>query len=491
MSTAEGQGFARGALSFSSIVALGAAVGLLVTPFTTRMFDPATLGKINMFGAYLALFQIVSLVGLDQGYMRFYSECPDPASRLLLLRHCLMRSVLVCSVVGLASWVLWEPISIGIVGGSQAAVPLILIAALLGSVVFRYAQVWSRVAGRAGDFLLLTMAFAVLTKVSVVVAGVVQSGYLGGILFLGVGYVLSGVYALWILRKARTAVATEVVTPPAARPLLAYSVPFLITGLLGLASTSLVAIPVERILGFEAVGVFYAGLSLASFVAVVQMGIQSYWSPYAYAVHRSGAGSLRAAQQAVALVICSVGLLCVAATPILFLLIGPAFRGAAEFFGLLVAPPVLALLGEVGGIGLLLAKRSWAYSASQAVGAVVTVACCLWLIPSCGLVGAGMAMTLGALVTAVLRITMARSSFRPFTRPSLAIATIALFLGAASLQAIPALSGGAAAVICSAVCLGVVLVINRRDVARIVAASRRELVAVLSRLRGGSLENQR
>lgn len=491
MPTAEGQGFARGALSFSAIVALGAAVGLFVTPFTTRMFDPATLGKINMFGAYLALLQILSLVGLDQGYMRFYSDSTNSASRLLLLRHCLMRSVLAWAVVGVAAWLLWEPISIGIVGMPQAEIPAILIAALLGSVVFRYAQVWSRVAGRARDFLLLTVAFAVLTKISIVLAGIVDSGYLSGVLFLGVGYVVAGIYALVTLRKARTTVDAEIATPPAGRPLLAYSFPFLVTGLLGLASTSLVSIPVERILGFEAVGVFYAGLSLASFVAVVQMGIQSYWSPYAYAVHRSGADSLRAAQQAVALVICSVGLLCVVATPLLFLLLGAAFRGAAEFFGLLVAPPVLTLLGEVGGVGLLLAKRSWAYSASQIVGAVVTVGCCLWLVPGRGLVGAGMAMTLGALITAVLRITMARSHFRPFARPVLATVTIALFLGAASLQAVPAMPSGTPVVLCDAACLAVVLVINRSDVARIAVASRRELLTLLSWLRGASVDNRR
>lgn len=488
MAAVEGHGFARGALSFSGIVAIGAAIGVITTPFTTRMFDPATLGRINMFGAYLALMQVLSLVGLDQGYMRFYSDYATPAARLQLLRHCIARSVLVCSLGGVALWGFWQPISVGIAGVPRWDVVAMLFLAVLGSILFRYVQIWSRVSGRTMDFLWLTLAFAVLTKVSVVTAGIVNPDYVTGILFLGIGYVLVGVFAVAILRRREPMRQIGDIASGTAqrRSLLLYSLPFLLTGLLSLVSTSLVSVPVERVLGFEAVGVFAAGMSLASFVVVVQMGIQSYWAPYAYAVHRIGPEELRAAQQVVVLVICSVGLLAMAVSPILFLLLGPAFRQAAGFFGLLLAPPVLTLISEVGGIGLLLARRSWLYSSAQAVGAIVTVLGCVWLLPMSGLAGAGMAMTLGALATAIIRILLARASFRPFARPLRAVATCALFLAPVSLQALPTQPSGVSPEMWALVALLALALINRVEVVKIGMVGRREVGSILGRLRGRS-----
>ncbi len=476
-------GFARGALSFSGIVAIGAFVGLVVTPFTTRLFDPAALGRINMFGTYLALLQVVSLAGFDQGYMRFYSERTTGASRRLLLRQCIVVSVTSCLLIGVVSGVLWEPISNGIVGAPSGEVVVVLVLAVVGSVLFRYAQVWSRVAGNALDFLRLTLTFAVLTKVSIVVAGMVDPTYMTGILFLGAGYIVTGGYALALLWKRQPHQSTGGGREAEKkRPLAMYSLPFLVTGLLGLASTSLVSIPVERILGFEAVGVFSAGLSLASFVVVVQMGIQSYWAPYAYATHRIGPDYLRNAQQVVLLVICGVGLLAMAASPVLFLLLGPSFRDASGYFGLLVAPPVITLLGEVGGVGLLLAKRSWVYSLSQAVGAAVTVSGCVVLVPQRGLLGAGLAMTLGALATAVLRIALARAEFRPFTRPGRASATSCVFLGVVFLQAIPSALETIPMAAWAALGLVAVVLINLADVGKVLVVAHHEVGAMLQRL---------
>lgn len=478
--------FARGALSYSAVVALGAAIGVLTTPFTTRVYDPATLGRVNLFGAYLALMQVLSLIGLDQGYMRFYSERVTAVARFRLLRHCMTRSALAWSLWGVMLWFLWRQISVSIAGEPRWDVVVVLLLASLGSTLFRFAQVWSRVSGLAGDFLRLTLVFAILTKVSVVAAGILSPDYMTGILFLGCGYVIVGVYAVVLVLRRAPRLPTEEDSRgvPDGRPLLRYSLPFLATGLLSLVATSLVSIPVERFLGFDAVGVLGAGLSLASFVVVLQMGIQSYWAPYAYAIHRIGPNELRSAQQVVILVMCAVGLLAVAASPVLFLLVGAAFRPAADFFGLLLAPGVLALVGEVGGIGLLLAKRSWLYSAAQGIGAVVTVLGCIWLLPISGLVGAGTAMTLGALTAAALRVALARASFRPFARPSRALGTAVLFLVPVALQALSARPFAIPAEVWASAALGTLLIVNRLEVARIGAAAHREFGAVLGKLRG-------
>lgn len=488
MNDASTQGFARGAISFSTIVAIGAALGLLSVPFTTRMFEPSTLGRINIFGAYLTLAQVLSLVGLDQGYMRFGSEHSESDWRARLLLHCIGRSLMVCGLLALVAGVLWRPISVGVSGEARADVAVFLVCGVVGSVLFRYAQVWSRVEGDVGSFFWLTLLFAVCTKLSLVLAALFSPSYISGIYFLGGGYVLVGVLALVVLRRGGVSpcggFSRKSVVGGA---LVLYSLPFLLAGLLSMVSTALVVIPVERIIGFEAVGVFSAGLSMASIVVVIQTGIQAYWSPYAFATHRTNPGALREVQQVITFVICTVGLAVMAASPLLFRLLGPEFRGTVGYFGLMIAPYVLGLCGEVGGVGLLLAKKSVIYSASQVVSATVTLAACAWLIPLIGLRGAALAMTAGALASATWRIAFARHFFRPFARPRLAFVNIALFMSALVLEVLLFPVGYAPTVSVLAVFF-VLLALNWTDSLRIWRGFVREAHALLRRTRKWAAE---
>ncbi len=56
---------------------------------STRLFAPAELARVSMFGTYTSLFCSVCYLGLDQAFVRFFRETPGRMTPRALLTFCL------------------------------------------------------------------------------------------------------------------------------------------------------------------------------------------------------------------------------------------------------------------------------------------------------------------------------------------------------------------------------------------------------------------
>lgn len=76
------------------------ALGFIATPISTRLFAPAELARVSMFGTYTSLFCSVCYLGLDQAFVRFFRETPGRMTPRALLTFCLCGAGLRGSVLG-------------------------------------------------------------------------------------------------------------------------------------------------------------------------------------------------------------------------------------------------------------------------------------------------------------------------------------------------------------------------------------------------------
>ena len=68
------------------------ALGFIATPISTRLFAPAELARVSMFGTYTSLFCSVCYLGLDQAFVRFFRETPGRMTpRALMTSACRWR----------------------------------------------------------------------------------------------------------------------------------------------------------------------------------------------------------------------------------------------------------------------------------------------------------------------------------------------------------------------------------------------------------------
>ena len=52
---------------------IGMGISMLTVPITTRMLAPEEYGKSSLFTLFQSLLLCVGILGLDQGYVRFYN----------------------------------------------------------------------------------------------------------------------------------------------------------------------------------------------------------------------------------------------------------------------------------------------------------------------------------------------------------------------------------------------------------------------------------
>ena len=75
---AASQRFLKNMVGFSMVTWISFALGFIATPISTRLFAPAELARVSMFGTYTSLFCSVCYLGLDQAFVRFFPRNPRP-----------------------------------------------------------------------------------------------------------------------------------------------------------------------------------------------------------------------------------------------------------------------------------------------------------------------------------------------------------------------------------------------------------------------------
>ena len=111
-------------LSFSlgSYVAMG--IGFVTTPIVTRIIPPEEYGIFSIYNLIVNIILLLSLVGLDQGFIRYFYEVDN---RKNLLKKCILMSLINYFVVILLVLLFREKISIYIFQKSNLKYIIILI----------------------------------------------------------------------------------------------------------------------------------------------------------------------------------------------------------------------------------------------------------------------------------------------------------------------------------------------------------------------------
>ena len=108
--------FLKNMIGFSMVTWISFALGFLSSPIATRLFEPAELGKVNMFFSYTALMGSVCYLGLDQVFVRFFREPPAGRSKTTLFSFCLGIAVLASLLLTAGLCFFWQRLSIGVGG---------------------------------------------------------------------------------------------------------------------------------------------------------------------------------------------------------------------------------------------------------------------------------------------------------------------------------------------------------------------------------------
>ena len=158
--------FLKNMIGFSMVTWISFALGFLSSPIATRLFEPAELGKVNMFFSYTALMGSVCYLGLDQVFVRFFREPPAGRSKTTLLSFCLGIAVLASLLLTAGLCFFWKRLSIGVSGEPSVGIFICLCIFSLSQILFRFLSLCYRMEQNALMYTVQGVLHIFITKLA-------------------------------------------------------------------------------------------------------------------------------------------------------------------------------------------------------------------------------------------------------------------------------------------------------------------------------------
>ncbi len=408
------------ALGAYAIKAVNAAASFGCTVLLARMAGAATVGQYALAVATAVLLAVVAVRGLDQIMLR--QVAGDLASENSAAARGVVRLVLRTVAIGalVLSVVFAGLVALGPAADWLAAAPTVLLVASLG------------IATHAG----LRMVIALLRGQGRPLAGQAVEG-LGSVLLI------AAFAALWLAGRAPTAAEAvalffgcqlvtvlagtaiaargarqwQPATPPEAAPLLAAGLPIMAMMAIQLFADWLLMALIGQAADAAEVGAFRVAVQILTVITTIVITGESYVLPRFAADFRAQRPDLawarhrRATLLMVALAGPVVAVALLAPGWLLGLAFGPAFVVAAPALAAMAAGQAVNIIaGPIGGF-LTMAGRERALLGCGVLALAVLVALSVVLIPTLGLLGAGIAHGASVAVRNIAAWLLARRLF--------------------------------------------------------------------------------
>lgn len=391
----------RNLFGYLSVSVLSAFVGFLAIPLSTRLFDQQLLGQLNLLVSIALVAYVVMLLGMDQGYIRFYYEQEGESTRKSLLAHSLCLPM-VMSLAFFAVLITCRDWLGSYLNGDPTLVALSLGLLVIALVLLRFAICFCRVTNWLalfGVFTIINVLFskciylfnvgektlsatlAVITLVSAVAIAVCLS-FLIGRNFDG------------DIPKRRSV---------SFKKLLCYSFPLMPAMLLSTVNANIPLFFVRSILDFSAVGLFSMAVTVSSVINVIGSGVNSFWPTYVFENYKTKQHAIQLFHQALTFCLLVFASVLIAVRPIIPVFLGEGYESSGDLFAILLISPLCYVIGETAGIGIHVEKKSHLYLAIYSTGLIINIVLCFLLTRSFGVAGAAASVSLTAIAMLLIK----------------------------------------------------------------------------------------
>ena len=396
------------AYTASSVISKLIAVALL--PLYTRYLTPADYGAAEVLVTGVIAASIVIRLGIIEALLRFYYQADEEPEQVVKTAF---ASLLWTTTIGLAiALPLAEPLSQLLLGHSDANLMRIAIFGLWVFTMFEFLTTLYRLDERAKAYFVFTVA-NVLVTIPVTVWLVVgedkgASGLLWGQYATGAVF-LAG---LVIAQRRRLAVVPD---SALLRRMLRWGLPTMPAELSLYSLNFIDRVLIVRLVGLGPAGLYSLSVKFAQAVNVLVKGFQLAWPPLAYSIQDDD--EARRAYAVIVTWFVSVTTFFVAGMWLLSrwivrALAGPEFFGSYKTIGLVSTGVMLYALYLVLVVVLGRTGRTEYNFPATGAGMVVNIGLNLLLLPSMGIVGAGVSLVASYAVVLVLMYVFTQRLFK-------------------------------------------------------------------------------
>lgn len=423
MQTKNMVGFATGPIA-------SAALSLITTPIIAWFFSPADIGRLNILQVTFSFTLLLTVLGLDQAYVREYHEASD---RPKLFLSCFLPGFLFLTVISTAIFPYSKKLSLLLFEDENQWLFSMTTAGFFLNYISRFLSLILRMQERGWAFSMSQILPKILqlTLILSLSLSTIEKNFLqlAALTLISQAAVLF-IY-LWSTKKEWVASTKTKIQLSELNSLLKFGFPLIFSGLAywGLTATSTFALRTWSEL--EEIAVYSLANSFAGAAAIFQSIFTVIWAPTVYKWVSQGVDMkiIDTVAKQVLAVVCAIVAVSGSLSWLCDWLLPSQYLEVKYILLCMLIQPLLYTLSEVTCVGIAIRRRT-IYSLWIALAALAANVCLsILLVPPYGAAGAAVANATAFTVFFVARTEVSARIWRGFPRLKLYACIAAVLAG--------------------------------------------------------------
>ncbi|MBR5521434.1 MAG: lipopolysaccharide biosynthesis protein [Oscillospiraceae bacterium] len=376
------------------------------------LVDPAVWGQVDIFISTSTLFMNICILGLDQSFIRFFNEPPQPLDKGSLFGACFGLSTVVLILTCLISCIFFPQQVLSIFFTEKmgtiylAALFLNAFMAMIG----RYLNIMYRMEGSIKLYTLESVAMQFFSKMFFLVAVFINPSFENMVIWFTAGMCLFAFIFLWPNRNW-VSFSPSVLFSKANRQLLPYGLALAPTAIMLWLNSLFSKVYISKTIGNGPAGVFSMVSLLSNVVAIIQAGFATFWSAFIYANYKTEQEKIKQVHDYLTFLIVEFFCVLLAFEDVIFFFLGPDYRSGMAVFPVMLLVPVFLIIAETTVYGISIAKKPIHDTIGIGLSVVGNIVLCMLLAPQFGLYGVCIALAGANFIMFLYRTVIAQKLY--------------------------------------------------------------------------------
>ncbi|MGC8902161.1 MAG: lipopolysaccharide biosynthesis protein [Fervidobacterium sp.] len=395
--------YIKGFLSFSFGTWFKAFISVFTTPIISYIINPEEFGRASMYTMMLNIGILISTLGTDQAFVRFFYEYSE-GERKSLLWNCLLPSLTLAGIISFFFIQFDRELSKILYGNYYPNIGFLFSVSLIVSILQRFNQLTVRMKKRGVLYSLIDIVGVLSnTGATIIYALLIHRDFyalvfgslMGVVVSLAIGIASEKDY--WSIKSISIGEIKKAVN---------YGIFFVPTFLITWLFQSIDRISIRQYSTFEEIGLYSAASKIASVMLLIQAGFTQFWIPIAYERYEKDGTRgdfFKKANITATFLMFSFGFAVLGFKDILFMLFSQTYREAAFIMPFLIFSPIMTTISETTVIGINFSKKTYWHIVVATLSALVNFIGNTILVPMYGAKGAAISTGLSYIVFFAMR----------------------------------------------------------------------------------------
>lgn len=376
---------------------IGMLLSMITVPITTRLLSPAEFGKSSLFTLFQSLFSIVGLLGIDQGYVRFYND--KKIEKDTLLQNSLFLPLCFSAFLVLVCILFFKPISVFSFGSLEVGLMISFCVFIPILLLNRFFLLQIRMDLKGKLYSLLNIISQIVNFTILILFLLFYQRTFRSIVYATVFGNIVNTLIIFIFIDKSFVKNKFFLSKDLQIELLKFSLPLVPATLLSWLLNSFDKVGLRAWSSFEELGLYAAAFKIVALLNVFQNIFTTTWVPIAYKWNEENVPkeNFERVSTVVLGLMTILFAFIVVFRDIIMLFLGAEYRNTSEIFIFLLFVPVMYTVSETTCLGINFSKKTMYNLYVSSIAVFMNLLGNYILIPKYGALGAAISTSISYL----------------------------------------------------------------------------------------------